>query len=57
MHEGKAIRIARHAVDKIIYDMSDRGGMGWDYIDKDIQDEIKQQWRDIIINEILEEGD
>ncbi len=38
--------IAKKAVKIIVSDLSDRRGLGneWDQIDKDIQDEIKEQW-------------
>ena len=37
-------------VDKIIDDLTDRGGLGneWDQIDEDIQAEIKEEWVNII---------
>lgn len=43
----------RDAIDEIIFDLSDRGGIGaeWDQIDEDTQEEIKQAWREILQNE------
>lgn len=40
------------AVDKIIDDLSDRKGLRheWEQIDEDIQEEIKDQWRLIVLN-------
>lgn len=38
------------AVVKILADLTDRKGLrqAWDSIDDDIQDEIKEQWADIL---------
>ena len=40
-------------IDEIIFDLSDRGGIGgeWDQIDKSTQEEIKQAWREVLQNE------
>lgn len=37
-------------VDEIVYDISDRFGIGneWDVVDEETQEEIKQIWADII---------
>ena len=36
----------------IIEDLSDRCGLGdeWDQIDDDIKDEIKEKWKDIVLD-------
>ena len=49
--EGEPPR--RDSVDEIIRDLSDRRGIkhAWDQIDADIQEEIKQVWREAIQNE------
>ena len=46
-------------VDEIIKDISDRKGIGdeWDYIDEDIQDEIKEEWQQIVNKELEKESD
>jgi len=38
------------AVDRIIADLSDRKGIGneWEWIDEEVQEEIRQKWSDII---------
>jgi hypothetical protein len=38
------------AVEQIVRDLSDRGGLGneWDQIDESIQQEIKDEWKLII---------
>lgn len=43
-------KISKNIVNEIIDDMSDRGGLGdvWGYIDEDIQEEIKDRWKEII---------
>lgn len=43
--------VADLIVDEIIEDLSDRGGLGdeWSNIDDDIQDEIRQQWKTIVL--------
>ena len=40
----------KEIVEEIVRDLSGRKGLGneWDYIDTDIQEEIKQIWTDII---------
>lgn len=38
---------AREVVDAIIADLSDRR-MGWDSIDSELQDEIREKWRGIV---------
>lgn len=38
---------ASEAVEAIIADLSDRR-MGWDSIDSECQDEIREMWRDIV---------
>lgn len=43
---------ARDAVDRIVADLTGRGGMGWDSIDDDIRDEIRETWRRIVADEI-----
>lgn len=45
---------AKIAVENIILDLSDRSGMGndWDATDKDIKDEIKKTWADIIVKQM-----
>jgi len=47
-------RIATRCVDNILKDMTDRRGLRqeWDNIDEDIQEEIKEEWRQIIIREL-----
>ena len=39
-------------IDRIIEDLSDRCGLGdeWDQIDDDIKDEIKEKWKDIVLD-------
>jgi hypothetical protein len=48
--ENKLV-LAQLAVDEIVYDLSDRRGMGqqWDGIDNDIKEEIKEVWTKIIV--------
>jgi len=45
------IETANDIVDAIIYDLSDRAGLGneWESVDADIQEQIKQEWIEIII--------
>lgn len=42
--------IAKQAVEAIVYDLTDRGGLSdeWDQIDEEIQVEIKNKWHGII---------
>lgn len=44
-------------VDEIVDDISDRSGIGdeWGMIDNDIQDEIKETWKNIIRNKLKKE--
>ena len=41
---------ARAVVDKLIGDLTDRGGLSqeWEQIDEDIQQEIREEWAKII---------
>lgn len=52
-----ASETAKKIVAAIIDDMTDRGGLrqGWDMIDGDIQDEIRDTWADKV-DAVLEEG-
>jgi hypothetical protein len=49
----KKIR-ARQIVDKIVDDLTDRAGLEnvWEELDEDIQNEIKQEWQEIIISNL-----
>jgi len=42
---------ARKAVDDILKDICDRSGLqnAWEEIDEDIQEEIKEEWVDVIL--------
>jgi hypothetical protein len=45
---------AKLAVEALIKDLKDRQGIGdeWEQIDSDIQEEIKDTWTMIVLNEI-----
>lgn len=46
--------IAINAVERIIYDLTDRAGLGnqFESCDEEIQEEIKEKWANIIAEEI-----
>jgi len=48
---SKLIEKHIQAITKIEGDLSDRSGMGWDGIDADIQEEIREKWAEIL-NEV-----
>jgi hypothetical protein len=45
---------AKLIVKDILYDLTGRKGLGdeWDSIDGDIQDEIKQEWTEMVITRL-----
>lgn len=47
--------MARLIVDDIVEDLTDRKGLGneWEEIDEDIQQEIKDNWKNIILHYII----
>lgn len=49
-------RTASNIVDAIVEDLSDRNGIkqAWYDIDEEIQDEIRQTWKEIVIKHISE---
>lgn len=40
--------IAQKIVAEIEYDLTDRRGMGWDNVDENVQEEIRDRWAGIV---------
>jgi len=51
--------LSKNIVSDIIIDLADRGGLSqeWEMIDKDIQNEIKQEWCGIIDYHLSKENE
>lgn len=43
--------VAKNVVDEIIADLTDRGGLSnaWDDIDGETQDEIREEWKKLVL--------
>ena len=55
----RRVRKAIKIVDRILYDLRNRKGLGqaWDQIDEDIQNEIIDEWTYIVDREIKKDDD
>ncbi len=49
--ERSYAEVAKDAVDEIIADLSDRGGLSnaWDDIDGETQNEIREEWKKLVL--------
>lgn len=52
----KNCKIAMKIIEDILYDLKDRKGIkhSWNEIDDDVQEEIKETWKKIIMNILSE---